>query len=59
MSNPQQPEQRRSQKGGATPQQSGEIKAREAEAKGRPAHGTDKGGGKGGGAPPDQQPEHP
>ncbi|MFD5337570.1 hypothetical protein [Streptomyces hawaiiensis] len=62
MSNPQEPEQRRSQKGGSTPQQSGEIKARETEAKGRGDHGTDKGGkggGEGGGVPPDQQPEHP
>ena len=64
MSNPQQPEQRRSQKGGATPQNSAEIKARQAETKrghGQ-AHGTDKGGkggGKGGGVPPDQQTEHP
>ncbi|MEU1573288.1 hypothetical protein ABZ519_19375 [Streptomyces collinus] len=59
MSNPQQPEQRRSQKGGGTPQQSGENKAREMEAKGRSAHGTDKGGGEGGGVPPDQQTDHP
>ncbi len=49
MSNPQQPEQRRSDKGGATPQDSGELKARqtaERDAGGRP-HGSDK-GGKGG-----------
>jgi hypothetical protein len=64
MSNPQQPEQRRSDKGGATPQDSAQIKARQAETKrGRgQAHGTDKGdkgGGKGGGVPPDQQTEHP
>lgn len=62
MSNPQQPEQRRSQKGGATPQQSGELKARQAEAKGGRAHGTDKGdkgGGEGGGVPPEEQAEHP
>ncbi|MFF1309169.1 hypothetical protein [Streptomyces sp. NPDC058307] len=63
MSDPQQPEQRRSQKGGGTPQESGELKARQPETgeAGR-AHGTDKGdkgGGKGGGVPPDQQPEHP
>ncbi|WP_405639207.1 hypothetical protein [Streptomyces sp. NBC_00019] len=62
MSNPQQPEQRHSEKGGGTPQESGEIKARETEAKGGRAHGTDKGdkeGGRGGGVPPDQQTEHP
>ncbi len=62
MSNPQQPEQRRSQKGGATPQNSAEIKARESETKRGRAHGTDKGGkggGQDGGVPPDQQPEHP
>ncbi|GGW41423.1 hypothetical protein GCM10010503_17010 [Streptomyces lucensis JCM 4490] len=64
MSNPQQPEQRRSDKGGATPQDSGELKARQTAdggAGGRP-HGTDKGkkgGGEGGGVPPAQQPEHP
>jgi hypothetical protein len=62
MSNPQQPEQRRSAKGGATPQPSAELKAQEAQEKGSNAHGTDKGrkgGGKGGGVPPDQQPTHP
>lgn len=62
MSNPQQPEQRRSQKGGSTPQQSGELKARQTGPEQGRAHGTDKGdkgGGKGGGVPPDQQPEHP
>ncbi|MFL5999434.1 MAG: hypothetical protein ACJ736_34960 [Streptomyces sp.] len=62
MSNPQQPEQRRSQKGGGTPQQSGELKARQSGTKDGRAHGTDKGdkgGGKGGGVPPDQQPERP
>ncbi len=62
MSNPQQPEQRRSEKGGGTPQESGEIKASETAAKGGRAHGTDKGdkgGGRGGGVPPDQQSEHP
>ncbi|MFG3009772.1 hypothetical protein ACGFZB_04805 [Streptomyces cinerochromogenes] len=63
MSNPQQPEQRRSDKGGAAPQDSGELKARQTGrgAGGRP-HGTDKGGkggGEGGGVPPAQQPEHP
>jgi len=65
MSNPQQPEQRRSAKGGGTPQESGEVKAREAEEgvrSGQRAHGTDKGnkgGGPGGGTPPEQQPDHP
>ncbi|KAA0942360.1 MULTISPECIES: hypothetical protein [Streptomyces] len=63
MSNPQQPEQRRSDKGGATPQDSAELKARQAGGPGgTQAHGTDKGnkgGGEGGGTPPDQQPEHP
>ncbi|GEJ98698.1 hypothetical protein ACWDU8_11590 [Streptomyces sp. NPDC003388] len=64
MSNPQQPEQRRSDKGGATPQDSGELKARQSAGRGaedRP-HGSDKGrkgGGEGGGVPPAQQPEHP
>ncbi|MFJ6121549.1 hypothetical protein [Streptomyces sp. NPDC092129] len=63
MSNPQQPEQRRSSKGGATPQPSAELKAREAR-QAEPksgharAHGTDK-GSKGGGVPPEQQPDHP
>ena len=62
MSRPRQPEQRRSRKGGATPQDSAELKARETEAKGGRTHGTDKGekgGGKGGGVPPEQQAEHP
>lgn len=66
MSNPQQPEQRRSDKGGATPQDSGELKAAQPDRAGKrgskQAHGTDKGnkgGGEGGGTPPDQQPDHP
>ncbi|MGW5651293.1 hypothetical protein [Streptomyces humi] len=63
MSNPQQPEQRRSRKGGATPQHSGELKARQTgDTDGGHVHGTDKGtkgGGEGGGVPPDQRPEHP
>ncbi|MFD6286521.1 hypothetical protein [Streptomyces sp. NPDC060205] len=64
MSNPQQPEQRRSDKGGATPQDSGELKARQGAAQdaGTRPHGTDKGkkgGGEGGGVPPAQQPDHP
>ncbi|MDT6982772.1 hypothetical protein ACFSUJ_26440 [Streptomyces lusitanus] len=63
MSNPQQPELRRSDKGAATPQDS---EARKASQPGRGAgghdHGTDrgnKGGGRGGGKPPEQQPDHP
>ncbi|WP_093802783.1 hypothetical protein [Streptomyces sp. Wb2n-11] len=66
MSNPQQPEQRRSDKGGATPQDSAELKAGQSGSAGshgsKHAHGTDKGnkgGGEGGGTPPDQQPDHP
>jgi hypothetical protein len=64
MSNPQQPEQRRSDKGGSTPQDSAEMKARQPDrvAGGKRAHGTDKGmkgGGEGGATPPDQQPDHP
>lgn len=49
-------------KGGATPQNSAELKAEESKTKRGPAHGTDKGtkgGGKGGGVPPDQRSEHP
>ncbi|MEU3527765.1 hypothetical protein AB0E62_28490 [Streptomyces sp. NPDC038707] len=64
MSSPQQPEQRRSDKGGATPQDSGELKAgqRAGRASGARPHGSDKGGkggGEGGGVPPAQQPDHP
>ncbi|MEU6277322.1 hypothetical protein ABZ871_33720 [Streptomyces populi] len=64
MSNPQQPEQRRSHRGGATPQHSGELKARQKGSKegGGHTHGTDKGdrgGGEGGGVPPDQRSDHP
>lgn len=66
MSNPQQPEQRRSDKGGATPQDSAELKASQPGRAGshgsKQAHGTDKGnkgGGEGGGTPPDQQADHP
>ncbi|OQR62021.1 hypothetical protein B6E66_21670 [Streptomyces maremycinicus] len=66
MSNPQQPEQRRSDKGSATPQDSAELKARQptqgSRGGSKQAHGTDKGnrgGGRGGGTPPEQQPEHP
>ncbi|MFF5403212.1 hypothetical protein ACFY8K_14285 [Streptomyces misionensis] len=62
MSNPQQPEQRRSDKGGATPQDGGELKARQAQGGGARPHGSDKGekgGGEGGGVPPAQRPDHP
>ncbi|CAL9287910.1 hypothetical protein [Streptomyces sp. R02] len=63
MSNPQQPELRRSEKGGATPQDSGARKASQpGRGAGGHAHGTDrggKGGGRGGGKPPEQQPDHP
>ncbi|MGW0121232.1 hypothetical protein [Streptomyces sp. NPDC003327] len=64
MSNPQQPEARRSGRGAATPQESQELKsraAREETTKGHP-HGTDKGGkggGEGGAVPPEQRPDHP
>ncbi|NED12995.1 hypothetical protein [Streptomyces sp. SID9124] len=66
MSNPQQPEQRRSDKGGATPQDSARTKAAQKDparpGAGKHAHGTDKGhkgGGEGGATPPEQQPDHP
>ncbi|HWU05009.1 MAG TPA: hypothetical protein VN520_01150 [Streptomyces sp.] len=65
MSKPQQPEQRRSDKGGATPQDSAELKAKQpgTPGGGGRAHGSDKegakGGGRGGGTPPEQQPGHP
>ncbi|MGW0395017.1 hypothetical protein ACWDYJ_29905 [Streptomyces sp. NPDC003042] len=63
MSKPQDPALRRSDKGGATPQDSQSLKAANTGKKppeGKRAHGTDKGakgGGKGGGTPPEQQPE--
>ncbi|MFF3886132.1 hypothetical protein [Streptomyces sp. NPDC001914] len=61
-SNPQQPQQRRSRESGATPQDSGELNARQAEETGQGhPHGTDKGnkgGGDGSGVPPDQQADH-
>ncbi|MFJ9870129.1 hypothetical protein [Streptomyces sp. NPDC101165] len=63
MSNPQRPQQRRSRKGGPTPQDIADLKARQTEAAERKVghdHGTDKGdkgGGEGGGVPPDQQPD--
>ncbi|MDH6514045.1 hypothetical protein M2163_008982 [Streptomyces sp. SAI-135] len=62
MSNPQQPELRRSDKGAGTPQDSQSRKAEQATHEGGHAHGTDrgnKGGGRGGGTPPEQQPDHP
>lgn len=62
MSNPQQPEMRRSDKGAGTPQDSRELKASQDSQHGAPAHGTDrgdKGGGEGGGTPPAQRPDHP
>lgn len=63
MSNPQQPELRRSDKGAGTPQDSEARKAAQPTAvNGGHAHGTDrggKGGSKGGGTPPEQQPDHP
>ncbi|MFI8303869.1 hypothetical protein ACIF80_10495 [Streptomyces sp. NPDC085927] len=62
MSNPQQPEMRRSDKGASTPQDSRELKASQESQHGTPAHGTDrgdKGGGEGGGTPPAQRPDHP
>ncbi|MDH6223830.1 hypothetical protein [Streptomyces sp. MJP52] len=63
MSNPQQPEIRRSDKGAGTPQDSQSRKAAQpGQEGGGHAHGTDrgnKGGGKGGGTPPEQQPDHP
>ncbi|MFF8606645.1 hypothetical protein ACF06X_11960 [Streptomyces sp. NPDC015346] len=65
MSGPQSREQRRSDKGAATPQDSAELKARQSgpgkRERGK-AHGTDKGGkggGRGGGTPPAQQPDEP
>ncbi|MEU3662519.1 hypothetical protein ACWDTR_28930 [Streptomyces sp. NPDC003470] len=63
MSNPQQPELRRSDKGAATSEDSQARKAAQpARGSGGRAHGTDrgdKGGGEGGGTPPEQQPDHP
>ncbi|WP_328483978.1 hypothetical protein OHS71_38665 [Streptomyces sp. NBC_00377] len=62
MSNPQQPELRRSDKGASTPQDSRELKASQDSGGETCAHGTDrgdKGGGEGGGTPPSQRPDHP
>jgi hypothetical protein len=63
MANPQQPELRRSDKG-ETVEGSQELRIgrRGTHPKGEPAHGTDKGdkgGGEGGGVPPDQQSPYP
>ncbi|MEU0402828.1 hypothetical protein ABZ318_21805 [Streptomyces sp. NPDC006197] len=62
MSKSQQPAQRRSGKGAATPEEAAALKARQkpggAEKSSGRAHGTDKGergGGEGGGTPPDQK----
>jgi hypothetical protein len=62
MSNPRQSEQRRSDKGGTTPQDSVGLGARRTGTPGGPAHGTDKGhkgGGEGGGVPSGQKAGHP
>ncbi|REE94823.1 hypothetical protein [Thermomonospora umbrina] len=65
MGQPQQPEQRRSERGGTTHDAAEKAarsgQTRQTVGKGHP-HGTDKGrkgGGKGGGVPPDQRPPHP
>ncbi|TDC84392.1 hypothetical protein E1285_26910 [Actinomadura sp. 7K507] len=63
MPNPQQPEIRRSERTQVTndpPAEASEPKSTRGKA--GHAHGTDKGnkgGGEGGGTPPDQQPPHP
>lgn len=62
MSSPQQPQERRSRTGGATPQDIAELKARQSRSAGKHLPGTekkDKGGGEGGATPPAQQPEQP
>ncbi|WP_055477711.1 hypothetical protein [Sphaerimonospora mesophila] len=63
MSQPQQPEIRRSGRGGGTDEDIDVIPESQSggDVSGRP-HGTDKGGkggGEGGGVPPDQRPPHP
>ncbi|GAA2702459.1 hypothetical protein GCM10010412_100510 [Nonomuraea recticatena] len=62
MTEPQQPEVRRSGKGGASDEELDAVpESPSGDVSGQP-HGTDKGnkgGGKGGGVPPDQQPQHP
>ena len=57
MPNPQQPELRRSERGGTTEDAAKQIPEKIRE-KGRP-HGTDKGSKGGGAKPPDQRPPHP
>lgn len=63
MGQPQQPELRRSGRGGTTQDArekaaaSGQMQAKKARPQG--ADKGAKGGGKGGGVPPDQQPPHP
>ncbi|MFM9372605.1 hypothetical protein [Streptomyces sp. Da 82-17] len=65
MSNPQSPSERRDGRSAATPLEQAKNKAgmdRRAPGGTEHAHGTDKGrkgGGEGGGVPPDQQPDHP
>jgi hypothetical protein len=61
MSQPAQPERRRSEHGGTTQDAAKEVAQGKTPTKGHP-HGTDKGGkggGRGGGVPPEQQPDHP
>jgi hypothetical protein len=63
MSNPQQPELRRSGRSAADFESTGAVPETKSGRKraARP-HGTDKGhkgGGKGGGVPPEQRPKHP
>ncbi|MEV4803454.1 hypothetical protein AB0K18_25910 [Nonomuraea sp. NPDC049421] len=60
MSNPQQPELRRSGRSGANAKAADAIP--ETKKRSGHPHGTDKGrkgGGKGGGVPPEQRPRHP
>ncbi|WP_156723551.1 hypothetical protein [Streptomyces apocyni] len=66
MSSPQAPEERRSGKSAATPLEQAKSKAGMDRKVGpggaEHEHGTDKGrkgGGEGGGVPPDQRPDHP
>jgi hypothetical protein len=61
MTNPQQPELRRSAKG-ETVDQSQQLRVGRDDGQGDRPHGTDKGGkggGEGGGVPPDQQSPYP
>ncbi|MFE9253224.1 hypothetical protein [Streptomyces sp. NPDC007088] len=66
MPSSQQPAQRRGDKRSAAPHDAREDRAHESGPPGKGAgshsHGTDKGrkgGGRGGGTPPDQRPDHP